>query len=110
MRLAWTKGFQKGQVIGGRFELGEPLGRGGFGIVLRARDLQLRRVVAFKALPPGRALDAGTLQEAEVAAQLSTRTSSACTITVGASRGPISSSSSSTGRRSPRGSGAGASR
>ena len=70
MRLAWAKGFQPGQVIDGRWELGEPLGRGGFGIVLRARDLELRRDVAFKALPPGIVLDEGTLREAEVAAQL----------------------------------------
>jgi serine/threonine protein kinase len=70
MRLAWSKGFQPGQVIDGRWELGEPIGRGGFGVVLRARDLWLRRDVALKALPPGVPLDEGTRREAEVAAQL----------------------------------------
>ncbi|HET6412823.1 MAG TPA: protein kinase [Anaeromyxobacter sp.] len=61
-----------GTVIG-RFELVRELGRGGFGVVWEARDRELGRAVAFKALRPGRraqARDEWLLREAEAAAQL----------------------------------------
>lgn len=38
----------------GRFELVRELGRGEFGIVFEAKDVQLGRLVAFKAVRPGR--------------------------------------------------------
>ena len=47
--------LQKGQRLS-RYEVLEPLGQGGMGIVYRALDTRLRRVVAIKLLPPG-ALD-----------------------------------------------------
>src|SRR5690349_4683347 len=43
------RGLCPGQVIG-RFELIREIGRGGFGIVFEARDRELGRVVAFKAI------------------------------------------------------------
>ncbi len=66
------QGPRPGTVIG-RFELQGEIGRGGFGVVYEARDRELRRLVAFKLVRPGR-LDLGEDQlrrEAEVIAQLS---------------------------------------
>jgi CRP-like cAMP-binding protein len=72
-RSAWEAVLRSGAVIG-RFELVRELGRGGFGVVWEARDLQLGREVAFKAMhrrrpaePPGHRL----VHEAAVAARLS---------------------------------------
>jgi hypothetical protein len=53
----------------GKFELGEELGRGGMGVVYRARDPQLKRDVALKLLTTGRGLDAEALQRFEREAQ-----------------------------------------
>jgi tetratricopeptide (TPR) repeat protein len=57
----------------GRFELVRELGRGGFGVVFEARDRELGRSVAFKAVSPGASAAAGEqlLHEAEAIAQLS---------------------------------------
>jgi tetratricopeptide (TPR) repeat protein len=65
--------LRPGQVVG-RFELVRELGRGGFGVVFEARDRELGREVAFKALRIGG--DAALkedrlLREAEAAARLS---------------------------------------
>jgi protein-disulfide isomerase len=65
--------FHPGQVVG-RFELGREIGRGGFGQVYEARDRELGRNVAFKALRARSKLDLGEgrlLREAEAAARLS---------------------------------------
>lgn len=41
-----------GYVLGGRYEITAEIGRGGFGTVYRARQLQVDRDVAIKVLPP----------------------------------------------------------
>ena len=48
----WDRWLHPGATIG-RFELVRELGRGGFGIVWEARDCELRRCVAFKAVRAG---------------------------------------------------------
>ncbi|HET7752666.1 MAG TPA: FHA domain-containing serine/threonine-protein kinase [Anaeromyxobacteraceae bacterium] len=50
---AWRRILVPGAVIG-RFELLEEIGRGSFGVVFAAKDRQLGRSVAFKAVRPGR--------------------------------------------------------
>jgi tetratricopeptide (TPR) repeat protein len=69
---AWPVALRPGQVVS-RFELVREIGRGGFGVVWEARDLKLKRAVAFKALravgAPERA-EARLLEEAEAAARL----------------------------------------
>ncbi|HYD42972.1 MAG TPA: protein kinase [Anaeromyxobacter sp.] len=73
-RAAWERELAPGETVG-RFELVRELGRGGFGIVYEARDRELGRSVAFKAVRPGRPLEAGAgellLREAEAIARLS---------------------------------------
>ena len=71
----WRRVLFAGAIIG-RFELVREIGRGGFGLVFEAKDRELGRLVAFKAVKPGRfsqvRLRKEQLQrEAEAIAQLS---------------------------------------
>ncbi len=67
--------FRPGAVVG-KFELIRELGRGGFGVVFEALDRELGRLVALKAVRPGKRATAALgeewlRREAEAAAQLS---------------------------------------
>jgi eukaryotic-like serine/threonine-protein kinase len=69
----WSHGLMAGAVVG-RFELMREIGRGGFGVVWEARDRQLGRHVAFKAIRAGaraQLREDRLLREAEAAARLS---------------------------------------
>jgi eukaryotic-like serine/threonine-protein kinase len=71
---AWRRVLVPGAVVG-RFELVREVGRGSCGLVFEARDRQLGRLVAFKAVKPGRESQVMLRQEllqreAEAAAQL----------------------------------------
>src|SRR5688572_23463837 len=61
--------------VGSRYEISDEIGRGGMGVVFRARDVRLRRSVAIKLLPPELAfreeVRSRFLREAQTAAQLS---------------------------------------
>src|SRR3954465_2054017 len=66
----WDDPLAPGETIG-RFEIVREIGRGGFGVVYEARDLELGRSVALKAVRslPG-VHDESALAEAETAARL----------------------------------------
>ncbi len=63
------------RILDGLYDLDAEIGRGGMGIVYKARDRRLKRAVAVKVLPPELAfrgeIRARFLREAETAAQLS---------------------------------------
>src|SRR5512144_2710328 len=68
----WVTWLAPGAVVG-RFELVREIGRGGFGVVWEARDRDLGRSVAFKAVRAGgrtAVREERLLREAEAAARL----------------------------------------
>ncbi|HVO18911.1 MAG TPA: protein kinase [Anaeromyxobacter sp.] len=70
----WGSGPAPGEVVAGRFEILREIGRGGFGVVYEARDRDLGRLVAFKAVqagPDSTLRGERLLREAESAASLS---------------------------------------
>src|SRR5918999_155696 len=63
------------RALSSSYEIGDELGRGGMGIVFRAKDRRLKRTIAIKVLPPELSyrseIRTRFLREAETAAQLS---------------------------------------
>jgi serine/threonine protein kinase len=63
------------RILSAHYELDSEIGRGGMGVVYRARDKRLKRHIAIKVLPPEMSFQSAIktrfLREAETAAQLS---------------------------------------
>ncbi len=67
----WEKRLRR--ALGDDYELLSPLGRGGYGVVYRVRDLHLEREVALKVLHPHLTADPGVVERFRREAQLAAR-------------------------------------
>ena len=74
--------FQPGMVLAERYQLSEEIGRGGFGMVYRARQLNMDRDVALKILPPKFMAISDVVERFRREARLASRLQHPNTITV----------------------------
>lgn len=73
---------KKGHVLAGRYEIIDEIGRGGFGMVYKARQLNMNREVAIKVLPPQFMSVADVVERFKREAQLTSQLKHPNTITI----------------------------
>lgn len=73
---------KRGHILAGRYEIIDEIGRGGFGMVYKARQLNMNREVAIKVLPPQFMSVADVVERFKREAQLTSQLKHPNTITI----------------------------